>query len=477
MQEIHSQVYSNSQLTLHLNLKNLSDQNILFRPTIEDWVIDDKIMIASVKAIDPPFAFILPQQEIKQTLIVEIPGNLQSGQILRNWLRFPSVQEVAIPLYVTIINPSNQDKNKINSSLSLSIELPTIFPEPNTDPIFSLMSGILDLDKIPSHWLVAELCVKLYQIGQEYSKSSQGHQLLQKLQSTDFFSNGIRAFSLAKIPEWIKETINTIHKNLPYELGKGHLLYIWESWLFTLAEIDHTVPEFMVDDCITQIELYPEQLFPNIILGLAKLSPAIEKRFNLPTISQSKPEQANVDLINFLSGLDLISARWLAVEILVKIAYIGDKSLQTEAEKKLLSRVSSSSFFERGILSFTSAQVPRWIEISHSAITAYYNSLGLKTNSGGLLYLLETWLWNLTPKSLQTGLTTQSQDIDIFIRDLGMDERRWFIAIIFGLKQLCPRINQTLQKIAQQTEILTDETLPFIGFNEDVVNENGSIQR
>lgn len=478
--EIRSQVSPNSQLTLSLNLKNVSQETLFFRPTLEDWVIENKIIIASVKTIDPLLTFLPSQQEIKQTLIIEIPDNLQSGQILKNWLRFPGVQETAIPLHLEVISPSSQDQNYSNCLVSLSIDLPIITENLNTDPIFNLMSAIIDLDKIPSRWLVAELCIKLYQIGENYRHSSQGYHLLNQLKLTDFLGNGITAFSSTKIPEWIRETINIIHKTLPCEVGESSLLYIWERWLFSLEETNHTVPKFVTDDYFSQMGLSSEKWFSNIILGLAKLSPTIEKR--LIEIQPSNhflltPNQANININSLLSGLDLIPVRWLAVEILVKIAYIGETSLKIEEEKNLLSLLNCSSFFNKGILAFSSAQVPRWIDISYSAISAYYHSLGLKNSNHGLLNVAEEWLWNLTPNSLEITSMTQPIDLDIFIKELGMNEKRWFIAIIFGLKQLSPRIEQTLQNIAQQTENFTNEA-PILTHNQnDVIKESGSIQR
>lgn len=478
--EIRSQVFSNSQLTLSLNLKNVSQEMLLFRPTLEDWIIDNKTIIASVKTIDPLFTCLPSQQVIKQTLIIEIPANLQSGKVLKNWLRFPGVQETAIPLHLEVISPSNQDQNHSNGIVSLSIYLPITTENPNTDPIFNLMSGIIDLDKIPSRWLVAELCIKLFQIGEGYRHSSQGNQLLNQLKLTNFISNGMTAFSSTKIPEWIRETINIIHKNLSCEVGESSLLYIWECWLFSLEETNYTVPKFVTDDYISQMGLSSEKWFSNIILGLAKLLPTIEQR--LIEIKPSKislliPNQANINLSSLLSGFDLIPVRWLAVEILVRIAYLGETSLNIEEEKKLLFLLSSSSFFNKGILAFSSAQVPRWINISYSAISAYYQSLGLKTSNYGLLHLTERWLWNLSPNSSQIISITQSKDLDIFIKELGMEERRWFIALLFGLKQLCPRIELTLQKIAQQTENLSNETSAFPFSQNDVIKESFSLQR
>lgn len=480
--EIRSQVLANSQLTLQLNLKNVSQETLLFRPTLEDWIIDNEITISSVSTLDSSFICLFPQQTIKPTLTVEIPASLQPGQILSNWLRFPGVQEIAIPLLLTIISQSSKDKNSKKFSLSLSIELPIIEKDYNSeiDPIFSLMSGIIDLDNIPSRWLIAELGVKLCQIGDKYSQSTQGKQLLNQLKSTDFFLNGITDFSSAKIPEWIRETIKNIHQTLPCEVGESSLLYIWERWLFSLDETHHTVPKFLADDCISQMGFSSEKWFSNIILGLAKLSPKIEKRLlkiqpsNNPHLT---PKEVDINLSSILSALDLIPVRWLAIEILVKIAYLGETSLQIDEEKKLCSRLSASPFFTKGILGFSSAQIPRWIDISYSAISAYYHSLGVPTDNHGLLAVAEEWLWKLTPNSSETRPKSQAIDLDIFTKELGMSEERWFNAIIFGLKQLSPRIAETLKTIAQTTEHSTNERTFLTSNTQDIIKESGSIQR
>ena len=492
---------ANSQLTLQLLLKNSSNEALFFRPTIEDWVIDNTEIISSTSNIHPFYTSLAPQREINQTITLQIPPNLSPGQTLKNWLRFPGIQEEAIPINLEIIPSSNVQKDPQNLTISFSLKLP-YFSESsrhlNGDSTLDLISGMIDLEKITSRWLVAELCVKLWQIGEKYRESERGSQLLKELQPSIFYQNGVTAFSSAKVPEWIAKTIANINTTLSCAPGEGHLLYIWESWLFSLVETDlqdnktnnhYSVPKFLAKDIVTQIGMSSERWFSGIILGLASLSVPIET--NLQKIATSKNNQATyndkthqstINLMTGLPGFDSIPVRWLAVEILLIIAQIGDKYAQTEDGMNLLSCLNRTRFFKNGMLAFASAKVPRWLNLSQSAINAYYSNIGFPSGNNGLLNLWEMWLWSLVPHQLEISSINDKFAIldtttEIFVKDLGMDQQRWFTAIILGLGKLSPRIAQQLTEISNQVSDLPSETFVLNSNYGDVIAEEGSIQR
>ena len=344
---------------------------------------------------------------------------------------------------------------------------------------------------------MAELCVKLCQIGEKYRECDQGSQLLKELKSSIFYINDVTAFSSVKIPEWIAQTIANINSTLPCSSGKGHLLYIWESWLFSLVETDleakktynnYPIPEFFAEDFIAHVGISSEQWFSGIILGLASLSVDIETTLkkiasskNDRSTSNDKTPQSTISLMNGLPGFDFIPARWLVIEILLIIAQIGDKYAQTKDGQNLLSRLNRTRFFKNGIIAFTEAKVPRWLDISQSAITAYYSSTGISTGNNGLLNLWEFWLWSLVPNQLEISsinsvFKISSTTTELFIKDVGMDRERWFTAIILGLGKLSSRMARQLTEISDQMSELPSETFVLNSDYDDVVAEKGSMQ-
>ena len=502
--QVIAQNIAGTKLILHLLLHNQTQETILLRPTIDDWVVDDNQIFSLVSEISPPFVALIPQGEIQQTITLQLPSNLRPQQILKSWLRFPGLHEQAIPIQVEIISPEEYQKQSQEVDLQLTFPLdnktnysPQTGSAPNTEGIFWLMPILMDLDKIPSRWLVAELLVKLCQQGVEYRQTESGQKLLTEIQSTAFFKCGVMALSSAQLPKWIADTLS-IEKQIlgAAQPGESYLIYIWESWLLSLIDTDieinqktpiKTPAPFLPEDFLSELGLDLESWFANILLGLAQISPRMETTLKdiISTTSSLSVESGKVVEVSYgltsaLAGLDTLTVRWLVVEFFLLLAQKGEEYSTTEAGSKLLSKLSRTRFFKNGILSFASAKVPRWLHISQAASSAYNRSLGHSHTQGGLICFGEQWLRSLIPSNINlenAQYVASSEVMEALVKKLGMDSDRWFAYGVLGLAQISPRIANTLQEIADKAPKQLAKK-PLLQFKmEDILSEGNSLQR
>jgi hypothetical protein len=505
-------VYPGSTLVLRLLLHCQIAETLLFRPTLDDWIVDDGEILSLSSRIDPPYLYLVQENKLKQTITLSIPSLLQPGQILKSWLRFPGIQEEAILIQAEILSPEpEKDKHQV-----VEVPLPVTLPftsqgvnslsnslDQTTAGIFGLLSGLIDLDKIPSRWLVAELLVILCQRGEEYAQTEPGNQLLNQLKTTRFFQNGVIAFASAQIPNWIADS----NKSANTILGGQSLLYIWEQWLLSLVPADIeaeqkkeeiSVPPFLAETFISKLGGSADRWFAGLVLGLAVISPRIAavvgaiatQSLHTPTLEDNKAGEASYTLATGLLGLDKLPARWLVVELLLILCQKGHEYAGTEQGSQLLNQLSRTRFLENGILALASAQAPRWLTISQSAAAAFHSSLGMQTGQGGLLYIWEQWLWSLIPAELKADelnneICVPNYSGEALVAELSMDAGRWFSSSVLGLTLVSPRIAATVEAIA----LLPDDAIaaqapaapvkmppPQFSFN-DVIGEKGSIQR
>jgi hypothetical protein len=505
-------VYPDSTLVLRLLLHSQITESLLFRPTLDDWIVGDGEILCLSSRIDPPYLYLVQENQVKQTITLSIPSLLQPGQIIKSWLRFPGIQEEAILIQVEILPPElEKDKHQV-----VEVPLPVTLPftsqggnslsntlDQTTAGIFGLLSGLIDLDKIPSRWLVAELLVILCQRGEEYAQTEPGNQLVNQLKTTRFFQNGVIAFASAQIPNWIAES----NKSANTILGGQSLLYIWEQWLLSLVPADIeaeqkkeelSVPPFLAETFVSKLGGSADRWFAGLVLGLAVISPRIAavagaiatQSLHTPTLEDNKAGEASYSLATGLLGLDKLPARWLVVELLLILCQKGHEYAGTEQGSQLLNQLSRTRFLENGILALASAQAPRWLTISQSAAAAFHSSLGMQTGQGGLLYIWEQWLWSLIPAELKADelnneICVPNYSGEALVAELSMDAGRWFSSSVLGLTLVSPRIAATVEAIA----LLPDYAIaaqapaapvkmppPQFSFN-DVIGEKGSIQR
>ena len=494
---IELKIPSGRTLVLQLLLHNQSTESLLIHPELEDWMIDGEQIISSVSYLEPVYIVLAGGEEKSQKMNLQIPSDLKPGQIIKSWLRFPGVQEAAIPVNIEIIK--DQD-NAAVIDLSLKADLP--FPtqqDSQLSPILGLMSGLMDLDRIPMRWLVAEIMVKLCQTGEQYAKSHAGSELLRQLRPTPFFKKGVSALDGVQFCDWIANSLSSIKSVLKGSKDQGSILYLWECWWVSLAEVDLEVgesgstigvPAFLPEEFVTELGKDADRWFGSLILGLAQLSPAIALNLKniatqIPPISDSFTErslQTSYNLATGLSGFDLLPVRWLVLEILLLLNQKGREYLETETGSQLLTRLSHTRFFKNGLIAFASAQVPRWLAISQSAANAYYESLGVPSSRRGVVYYWENWLWSLGEIDLNSeGINKiiggSHLSGNILVNQWDMDAEQWFGAIALGLVQLSPRIATQVKNIADRSpDFLTPIPQHPVSL-DDILDEPISLQR
>ncbi|MDY6806542.1 MAG: hypothetical protein SXA11_22415 [Cyanobacteriota bacterium] len=498
-----------STLVLQLSLRNRTAEAMLLRPTLDDWVAEGDLVITANQSLDPPYIYLFSGGDASQRMTVPIPGEVSAGQSLKTWLRFPGIQEEAIAVDVEIIPASQPEPQVVESPLSVTFpisgETNSGFShsfDSTTAGILGLISGVIDLDKIPTRWLAAELLIVIAQKGEEYARTLPGGRLLERLKTTAFFKNGAIALTSAQLPAWISESLAIANSFLgggSQTAGTNRLLYLWERWFLSLVETDVEaeeigkqifVPPFLPEAVVAELGTDADRWFGNLLLGLAALSPRIGK--TLETMSETptpasaadaKAGQAGYVLATALPGLNYLPVRWLVVELLLVLAQVGREYALIETGRQLSDRLRRTRFFKNGVVALASAKVPRWLQISQSAAAAFATSIGAATGMGGMLVFWEGWLWSLLPGvSQKPGFLTDSLVPDNAAREalsaeLGGNGDRWFEAIVLGLAVASPRVAAILEAIAALAPTLTTcPTGPLVP-GVDVIGESKSIWR
>lgn len=492
-------VYPGSTLVLRLLLYSQIAETLLFRPTIDDWLVDNGKILYLSSSIEPPYLYLERESKVTQKITLSIPFLLQPGQSLKSWLRFPGIQEEAIPIELKILSASPENDKYQVVEVPLPVTLPFTGQEGwfsnggdrTTAGTFGLLSGMMELEKIPSRWLVGELLVILCQKGEEYAQTEPGRQLLNQLKPTRFFQNGVVAFAYAQIPNWIADTLK-LAKTI---LGGQSLLYIWEQWLLSLVPPEEaqkaSVPPLSPEAFVAGLEGSAGRWFAGLVLGLALISPRIAIKLRdiisgevVPKLilDSDRATQSTQSLLAGLPGLDTLPVRWLVVELLLVLCQQGDEYARTGAGSQLLAQLKGTRFFESGVLAFAAAQVPRWLVISHEAASAYQTSVGTQIGQGGLLDVGEQWLWSLVPTDLNLAQPTRNASASGgavgVVASGGMDAERWFTSVVLGLALLSPRIAATGRALASSkgggSPLPTSSGQTILN---DVFQEGGSLQR
>lgn len=372
-----------STLVLRMSLGNRTGEAMLLRPTLDDWTVDGDLVLCASQNLEPPYIYLFSGSDASQTLTIPISSNFLPGQKLKTWLRFPGIQEESIAIAIETIPHSPPQPQVVELPLLVTFpwgffadaysgtntargKTTPISGETNsgfshtfdstTAGIFGLISGVIDLDKIPTQWLTAELLIVIAQKGEEYAQTLLGNRLLERLKSTVFFKNGAIALTSAQLPGWISESLaiaNSFLGSGSQTGGTQRLLYLWEGWLLSLVETDVEsfsafsqpeatkrqeeiakqifVPPFLAETVVAELGLDADRWFGDILLGLAVLSPPISN--TLEIIAETATPNAAADakageggyiLATALPGLNFLPVRWLVVELLVVLAQIGN---------------------------------------------------------------------------------------------------------------------------------------------------------
>ena len=317
-----------STLVIHLLIDSQIAEKYLFRPTVDDWILENGEVLYLPNSIQPAYLY-LTQDKFSQKITIKIPFILPNGQKIKSWIRFPAIVEEAIPIELAIVSEEWGKNRDQTVEVSLPVTLPctsiggNLLPaavDQTTAGCFGLISGTIDLDKLPSRWLAAELIAILCQKGEEYAQTETGGELVKQLEATPWFKNRAIAFASAQIPNWIADSLKTTNI-----LFGGHsLVNIWEQWLLSLA----SVTEAKV--CITKQERSAENWLTGILLGLGQISPRIANKLKDIAGGETLNGDTPNNFIFALPDLDQLPARWLVVELLLLLCIQGDKYAQTK---------------------------------------------------------------------------------------------------------------------------------------------------
>ncbi|XHR84017.1 MAG: hypothetical protein ACFKPT_06735 [Gloeotrichia echinulata GP01] len=512
--QVKVKVYPGSILVLRLSFQSQMTERWLFRPAIDDWIMDDGEIITIANLIDPPFIQLLPASKLSQTVTFFIPSDLKPEQFLKSWLWFPGIAEESISIEAEILSPTQQKDQPQVVEASLSVTLPfssqtnllSSAVDRTTSASFSLISSLIDLDKIPSRWLVAEFLVILCQAGNEYIQTKRGKQLLNQLKSTRFFENGVRAFVTAQVPKWIADSLNSADK----VLNNQTLLSIWEQWLFSLVLEENVDVAKKTDKTsisspklakvmVSELGEAADVWFTGIVLGLLLISPRVATTLTTISFTTTTHSSQNIlrrnlesddaiqainNLMTMLQALDILPARWLVLELLLLVCQKGNKYVQTPSGSELLQKLKTTRFFNNGVIAFSSAQVPRWLAISHQTAITYQASASSPLGEGGLLDVGQQWLWSLglpdlNISALKNDISISANVTDAFVSSLGMDAQAWFGSLILGLVLLSPKIADLCSReisthlgVTSVVPSTTSQQTP-----ENIFQERGSLQR
>lgn len=459
--QLEIKINPGSTLVINLLIDSQLAEKILFRPTVDDWIVDRGEVIYMPNSIQPPYIY-LSQNKFNQTIAVKIPFILPPGQKIKSWLRFPAIVETAIPIELEIVSEEWGKGQHQTVEVSLPVTLPStgieekLLPtdlDQTTAGCFGLISGVIDLDKLPSRWFAAELLEILCQKGEEYAQTKPGTDLLAKLKTTAWFKNRAIAFASAQIPNWIADSLKTI--NIIF--GGHSLVNIWEQWLLSLAS------ETKAEIFIPKPGRSAENWLAGILLGLNQISPRIaNKLLDIASGKNLTSESAN-NFILLLPDLDKLPARWLVVELVILLCIQGNKYRQTKAGRELLGQLNQTDFFNNGVLAFAAAQLPRWLTITHQAASAYHASVGTKIGQGGLLPMAEQWLFG----------EMKNETADTLIESMGMEAKNWFSCVVLGLAVLSPKMAGILNAIASTPSPTPSQQ----NKKSNLFPERGSLQR
>ena len=459
-----------STLVIHLLIDSQIAEKYLFRPTVDDWIVENGEVLYLPSSIQPAYLYIT-QDKFTQKITIKIPFILPSGQTIKSWLRFPAIVEEAIPIEVAIVSEEWGKDRDQTVEVSLAVTLPgtsiggKLLPaaaDQTTAGCFGLISGVMDLDKLPSRWFAAELLAILCQKGEEYAQTETGTQLVTQLEATPWFKNRAIAFASAQIPNWIADSLKTT--NIIF--GGHSLVNIWEQWLLSLA------PGTKAEVFIAKQERSAENWLAGILLGLAQISPRIANKLQDIVYGERLKidTQATNNFIVALLGLDKLPARWLVVELLLLLCIQGDKYAQTKAGSELLAYLKNTDFFHNGVLAFDAAKVPRWLTLTQQAASAYHASVGTKIGESGLLPMLQQWLLG----------EIKSETANAFVASMGMDSDRNFSCVVLGLAVVSPRMGGLLDAIAKRgvSRIASQNVTSVIcSTPSKQTTEGGSLQR
>ncbi len=198
---------------------------------------------------------------------------------------------------------------------------------------------------------------------------------------------------------------------------------------------------------------------------------------------QSAGAKAIYTLLAGLAGLEVIPAKWVVAELLLKLCETGAEHMKTVEGADLLERISRLRLFKNGVLAFRGAHIVNWIMVGVTVSSGLYSALGDKSAHGRMLYTWEKWLFDLIDIDIENftdeglAINLPPPDVENTLNSLGMETEQWFGCMLLGLVTLSPRIRAIVEQLANSVPEADISNRDVEVTPADVLSEKGSLQR
>ena len=101
---VQAEINPGGELVLRLSLHNGSGETLLVRPVLDNWLADNGEIFATINPVEPDYIYLGSgaSGNATQTVTVKLPLELQPGQVIKSWLRFPGLLEEPLAIILNI---------------------------------------------------------------------------------------------------------------------------------------------------------------------------------------------------------------------------------------------------------------------------------------------------------------------------------------------------------------------------------------
>lgn len=205
--------------------------------------------------------------------------------------------------------------------------------------------------------------------------------------------------------------------------------------------------------------------------------------------SESAPDadvpgsKAIYTLVAGLAGAEVIPARWLVAELLLMVCEIGADFAATEEGSALLDKLARLRFFKNGVLAFRGAHLHTWIMVGTTVSSGLHATLGGQATHGRILYTWEKWLFDLVDTDIESASAGGESRLPpprptkAALERLGNRAEDWFGYLLLGLYRKSERAKAVLDALAANAPEPVEKRSSEVPTADDVLNEDGSVQR
>ncbi len=216
-------------------------------------------------------------------------------------------------------------------------------------------------------------------------------------------------------------------------------------------------------------------------------------RLTLPPEEAGEEEEAGnsylvskstIKLLAGLASLEVIPSKWLVAELILACCRAGYRQAVTEAGSARLARLARTRFYKNGVLIFRGTQFVQWIRLALTISSGIGTIAGGRKSESLLLQHWEEWLFNLVDQDIESPAfehrpveLPDDQNQQQVLDAMGMDPEKWFAYFILGLGQFSPRVGALLDHLCEKAAPPPAPERSAPPAPEDVLDENGSLQR